>query len=283
MQTHNETNLVAHLELTVKTLLGLQASQNKLSDRVALLEKENSALKVRLMAAEGGLAPAAPAVVGVAGSTIQTSKPGDISDIALEKEKARAKAALTDTPQTVGYAIETGVQMIMQLPSELQPKYSKLMRKPPLIVENLLMDGRVDLLRAIQDLLESQHLDILALEYAQHAMRIRGDKLYDAALKDAWQGGKFDPSSRAGRRSGSLSRSGSISVAMAPSQQQPASMEWKLTGDPTADEKTRSLHVYPSTPDSQLATDILSLCQDSSKAAYACLSVRVAPPSSSGC
>jgi hypothetical protein len=289
LPAHYQTEIVEHLKLAAQALASLQVSQKTLADRVQVLEKENSTLKVKLLAFESTphptTIPASPSIAVTPSKLIQED------DIAVEKARARQKSMSPsdETPsQAPGYAIETGVQMVMQLPSELQPKYSKLMRKPPLIVENLLMDGRVDMLRSMQDMLEPQHLDILAIQYAQHAMRLKGEKNYESVLRDLWgvpsSGGSVKystgESGRANRRSGSLSRSGShpaglVATASTPQPPpMPLPAEWKLTGDSVADELTRTQHAYPNTPDATLATDILSLCQDSSKAAYACLSVR---------
>jgi hypothetical protein len=41
----------------------------------------------------------------------------------------------------------------MQLPSNLQKRYNKIMNKPFLIVENLILDEQIDSLRKIFDLI----------------------------------------------------------------------------------------------------------------------------------
>jgi len=52
-------------------------------------------------------------------------------------------------------SVETGIKILMQLSQECQQKYSKLVSRPLLIVENLLMDEKIEGASKILDFIES--------------------------------------------------------------------------------------------------------------------------------
>jgi len=102
-------------------------------------------------------------------------------------------------------------------------------------------------------------------------MRVANPKNYEAQFKE-FLGSNFSSGPSSLGRNSSLPRmippppslltSTTTTVTPAPT------MDWHLTGDPETDKLMRGKHSYPNTPRADLATSILMLCKDQSKAAY---------------
>jgi hypothetical protein len=150
--------------------------------------------------------------------------------------------------------------MLMQLPPKEQPKYSRLISRPYLIAENLMMDARVEELGNLVECMDSMRSDPLLSNYAMSAMHFENQN-FEQAIGNAEV--TWDPSS-------------SVAAATNPTPNtttQAPHLDWHLTGDTALDEQVRSQHYFPSAPDSALAIKLLALCRDQSKAAYAALTI----------
>eukprot|EP00445_Apocalathium_hangoei_P090348 CAMPEP_0204210826 /NCGR_PEP_ID=MMETSP0361-20130328/74214_1 /ASSEMBLY_ACC=CAM_ASM_000343 /TAXON_ID=268821 /ORGANISM="Scrippsiella Hangoei, Strain SHTV-5" /LENGTH=170 /DNA_ID=CAMNT_0051175019 /DNA_START=90 /DNA_END=598 /DNA_ORIENTATION=- len=143
----------------------------------------------------------------------------------------------------------------------MQPRFLRVLRKPILIVESLLMNARVDLLAPfLADFPEYRH-DALILRYARKALALapapanvgapseeRKEEGWPVSATDA------DGSRAAGPECGLGGR-------------------WCLSGSSGEDERMRQQHVFESAPNIALAEQIIQLCSDGPENAASCFDI----------
>lgn len=141
------------------------------------------------------------------------------------------------------------LQLLQEVSETMKPHFLKLLRKPELIVESLLMNARVDLLKKfLEDFPEYRH-DQLILRYARKAL------------------GLVDQ-----REQGEDARAASFDVPRSAMDSEGLGGPWCLTGSVT-DQVIRSHHHFEDAPSSHLAERILELCSDGPENAAACFHI----------
>ena len=167
-----------------------------------------------------------------------------------QKAEALAEAAAAkdsrnaDSEYTPSTSLEIGLKLVSALPPDAQPLYSKLVSKPQLMLESLIMGQRFDCLQALFEFMPSVFRDELFFDYTNKALNLVITN-YDAQIKvglETIRGPFQSPSNRSG--------DGTI-----------------LTGDAKYDDELRSKHRFGDTPNSELAVKLLSFC-DEIKAGY---------------
>ena len=137
------------------------------------------------------------------------------------------------------------LQLLQEVSETMKPHFLKLLRKPELIVESLLMNARVDLLKKfLEDFPEYRH-DKLILRYARKALGLVEHREDEDSVSD-------------------VPRSAMDSEGLGG--------PWCLTGSVT-DQVIRSHHHFQDAPSSHLAERILELCSDGPENAAACFHI----------
>ncbi|CAE8675054.1 unnamed protein product, partial [Polarella glacialis] len=161
--------------------------------------------------------------------------------------------------------LHASLQLLGEVSETMRPHFLKLLRKPALIVESLLMNARVDLLKKfLTDFPEYRH-DELILRYARKALALQpGDDTRDNLLGSHYEGEGDEEGSDAAavakRKSGAEEGWG-------------LGGPWCLTGSSSQDQKIRGRHRFEEAPSIGLAERILELCSDSSVNAAACFNI----------
>ena len=133
------------------------------------------------------------------------------------------------------------LQLLQEVSERMQPHFQKLLRKPELIVESLLMNARVDLLtKFLEDFPEYRH-DELILRYVRKALALRTEP--ERAQMEAKEAAEALPEGLGG--------------------------VWCLTASPR-DSEIRCRHRFEEAPSSILAERILNLCSDRPENAAKC-------------
>ena len=134
------------------------------------------------------------------------------------------------------------LQLLQEVSEIMRPHFLKLLRKPELIVESLLMNARVDLLKKfLEDFPEYRH-DELILRYVRKALALP-PALNDVSDVDD-DGTRSLPEARPSQESEGLGG------------------PWCLSGTSGNDQTIRSRHRFEDAPSSRLAERILELCAD---------------------
>jgi len=147
------------------------------------------------------------------------------------------------------------LQLLQEVSETMKPHFLKLLRKPELIVESLLMNARVDLLKKfLEDFPEYRH-DELILRYARKALglppafsNVSEEEAVSTFHSDVTRSAQtFDSEGLGG--------------------------PWCLTGSVSKDQIIRSCHRFEDAPSSHLAERILELCSDGPENAAACFHI----------
>ncbi|CAD7942749.1 unnamed protein product [Amoebophrya sp. A120] len=167
----------------------------------------------------------------------------------------------------------------------MQPHYLRLLDRPVLIVESLLMNSRTDLLREFLDSFPQYRVDSLILGYARKALSLsastsschsrmnaapeqQGSKRKEAAqgLDDHRDNRPFAMETRdENKRSENLRDYQQFEgVRKQWTAETGLGGPWCLTGDPGLDDALRASHVYERAPSIELAESLLDLLSDES-------------------
>jgi zinc finger FYVE domain-containing protein 26 len=190
---HVSAAVTDHLTLARDTIAKMNRTLDLCLTRIDALEKENVTLKQRVGELEvtrvNMPAISAPVPESI---TKLASAPKVVDEIAVEKEKIRqskspelelaknnnnqsgAMTPVNKTPVVVedDESIETGIKILMHLPSEMQTKYSKLIGRPLSIVENLLMDEKIEHAGKLIELLGHPKSEDLLHLYIKKALTV---------------------------------------------------------------------------------------------------------------
>jgi hypothetical protein len=154
--------------------------------------------------------------------------------------------------------LHASLQLLGTVSDTMQPHFLQLLRKPVLIVESLLMNARVDLLKPfLSDFPEYRH-DKLILRYARKAL----------ALSPTPSGSAPDETSL-----GSLEAADGEDAPVVSCERRGLGGAWCLTGFPSEDSKIRDEHVFQAAPSIGLAEEILEICSDLPENASSCFGI----------
>jgi hypothetical protein len=161
-----------------------------------------------------------------------------INDKFVENDTSSRNLDAQYTPST---SLEIGLKLVSALPPESQPQYSKLVNKPQLMIESMVMNQRFDCLQALYDFMPTVFREELFFTYARKALSLPSTN-YDAQMKVGLE-----------------TIRGPVQV-----YEQTTLI---LTGDVAYDEELRKKHRFPDPPNTDLALRLLAFC-DEIKAAY---------------
>jgi len=261
MKEHVAVCVSQHLTLTNLTISKLIAAKENIESRLTLLENENKILKQKIQQFEETLqsgdmkspsqlqlqspspspSPSLPLIVPTNKAQVASSL--DTEDD-IEREKRISKGLLSNatfftksqTTKTISEDIEVGIKVMMQLPAELQQRYAKIINKPFLIVENLILEERIDLLGKVFAFMNELKNDDILIYYAKKALSFDKNKLIEPT-----------------------------------SMQSIDTRKLMLSGEEEEDVKIRKQFAFSKAPDAKLAKSLLDLCSNPIRAAYLCL------------
>lgn len=158
------------------------------------------------------------------------------------------------------------LQLLGEVSETMRPHFLKLLRKPELIVESLLMNARVDLLKKfLEDFPEYRH-DELILRYARKALALQPSSQTPVLTEDTVEEEENDAETR-------LEAPASPGHRAHQAEDEGLGGPWCLTGSPRKDLEIRSRHHFEEAPNSGLTERILELCSDSPDNAAACFHI----------
>lgn len=163
-----------------------------------------------------------------------SSTPSDSLD-----PKASLKGSKGDFDLPPSTALEIGLKLVSALPSEAQPLYSKLVNKPQLMIESLIMNERFDCLKPLFEFMPGVFKEDVFFEYARKALALVSVN-YEAQLRVG------------------------LEPIRGPVQTSSSSADATLlTGDPSYDEELRKRHAFPGQkPNVELALQLLTFCDE---------------------
>jgi hypothetical protein len=212
---------------------------NTVKDEIQQIKEENRLR--RLDSSEG-----ASNQVGTPRSALSPDplKPssGDLKTKLTEAESAEALAMSTST------SLEIGLKLVSALPADAQRLYSRLVSKPQLMLESLLLARRFDCLQALYDFMPSVFAkEELFFRYARKALSYSSTN-YESQIKVGLETirGPIQVASSGPDADGNLEDASNF----------------VLTGDEDYDNALRRKHEYPDVPNSDLAIQILSFCPE---------------------
>ncbi|CAE7835795.1 unnamed protein product, partial [Symbiodinium necroappetens] len=157
------------------------------------------------------------------------------------------------------------LQLLGEVSETMRPHFLKLLRKPELIVESLLMNARVDLLKKfLEDFPEYRH-DELILRYARKALALQSSQT-PVLTEDAVEEDENDAETR-------LEAAASPGHRAHQAEDEGLGGPWCLTGSSRKDLEIRRRHHFEEAPNSGLTERILELCSDSPDNAAACFHI----------
>ena len=153
--------------------------------------------------------------------------------------KGSGKGGKSDLDLPPSTALEIGLKMVSALPSEAQPLYSKLVNKPQLMLESLVMNQRFDCLRSLFEFIPGVFREEMFFDYARKALDFVSVN-YEAQIRVG------------------------LEPIRGPVQSSSASNEpIMLTGDSSYDEEVRKRHSFPEPkPNVDLALQLLTFCDE---------------------
>eukprot|EP00029_Vermamoeba_vermiformis_P001872 TRINITY_DN1209_c0_g1_i2.p1 TRINITY_DN1209_c0_g1~~TRINITY_DN1209_c0_g1_i2.p1 ORF type:complete len:998 (-),score=312.73 TRINITY_DN1209_c0_g1_i2:110-3103(-) len=188
MTEHVSTAVTDHLALARDTIAKINRTLELCLTRIDALEKENVTLKQRVTELETTRVntPSANTQISESKLDAKLGNAPTVDEITLEKEKIRqskspeVELAKNNTNHSVNKtpvieedeSIETGIKILMHLPSEMQTKYSKLIGRPLAIVENLLIDEKIEYAGKLIELLGHPKSEDLLHLYIKKALTV---------------------------------------------------------------------------------------------------------------
>eukprot|EP00930_Biecheleria_cincta_P026103 TRINITY_DN18459_c0_g2_i1.p1 TRINITY_DN18459_c0_g2~~TRINITY_DN18459_c0_g2_i1.p1 ORF type:complete len:2313 (-),score=520.95 TRINITY_DN18459_c0_g2_i1:320-6796(-) len=157
--------------------------------------------------------------------------------------------------------LHASLQLLGSVSETMLPHFLKLIRKPELIMESLLMNARVDLLKKFLTDFPEYLRDELILRYARKALALEPSTSGEA--DEEADEGDDDPGSQ------------KAAQAEKPGEEEGSGLggPWCLTGNRAKDKDIRAQHHFEEAPSIGLTERILELCSDSPANAAACFQI----------